>query len=202
MRAPVVMVGDGALGLWRALREVFPATREQRCWVHVVRNVLGALPKSIHAGARRALNEIILAEDRAHAERAIDALVADYGVRWPKAVAKVTSEAERLLCLFDYPAEHWIHLRTTDESFKARVCCRPAGTGLASWSGVVDPGAKSRVVGLEALPRSLPLEGPNRRGPSGGGHAPCDQIVIGACSQAASVASPPPAGGKRPRPAR
>jgi putative transposase len=114
MRAPVVMVGDGALGLWRALREVFPATREQRCWVHVVRNVLGALPKSVHAGARRALNEIILAEDRSHAERAIDAFAADYGVKWPKAVAKVTGETERLLCFFDYPAEHWVHLRTTN----------------------------------------------------------------------------------------
>jgi transposase-like protein len=114
MGAPVVMVGDGALGLWRALREVFPATREQRCWVHVVRNVLGALPQSVHGGARRALNEIILAEDRSHAERAIDAFAADDGVKWPKAVAKVTSEAERLLCFFDYPAEHWVHLRTTN----------------------------------------------------------------------------------------
>jgi len=114
MGAPVVMVGDGALGLWRALREVFPATREQRCWQHVVRNVLGALPKSVHAGARRALNEIIMAEDRSHAERAIDAFAADYGVKWPKAVAKVTGETERLLCFFDYPAEHWIHLRTTN----------------------------------------------------------------------------------------
>jgi putative transposase len=114
MRAPVVMVGDGALGLWRALREVFPTTREQRCWVHVVRNVLGALPKSVHAGARRALNEIILAEDRTHAERAIDTFAADYGIKWPKAVAKVTGETERLLCCFDYPAEHWVHLRTTN----------------------------------------------------------------------------------------
>ena len=114
MGAPVVMVGDGALGLGRALREVFPATREQRCWVHVVRNVLGALPRSVQAGARRALNEIILAEDRTHAERAIDAFAADYGVKWPKAVAKVTGETERLLCFFDYPAEHWIHLRTTN----------------------------------------------------------------------------------------
>jgi putative transposase len=96
------------------LREVFPATREQRCWVHVVRNVLGALPRSVQAGARRALNEIILAEDRTHAERAIDAFAADYGVKWPKAVAKVTGETERLLCFFDYPAEHWIHLRTTN----------------------------------------------------------------------------------------
>jgi putative transposase len=141
MRAPVVMVGDGALGLWRALREVFPATREQRCWQHVVRNVLGALPKSIHAGARRALNEIILAEDRTHAERAIDAFAGDYGVKWPKAVAKVTGETERLLCFFDYPAEHWIHLRTTnpiESSFspvraRTRVTKGPGSkdTGLA-----------------------------------------------------------------------
>jgi putative transposase len=114
MLAPVVMVGDGALGLWRALGEVFPATREQRCWVHKARNVLGALPKSVHAGARRALNEIILAEDRTHAERAIEALVSDYGVKWPKAVAKVTDDAEALLTFFDYPAEHWVHLRTTN----------------------------------------------------------------------------------------
>jgi putative transposase len=114
MRAPVVMVGDGALGLWRALGEVFPATREQRCWVHKVANVLGALPKSVHAGARRALNEIIQAEDRIHAERAIEALVSDYGAKWPKAVAKVVDDAETLLCFFDYPAEHWLHLRTTN----------------------------------------------------------------------------------------
>src|SRR6266545_4937323 len=114
MRAPVVIVGDGALGLWRALREVFPATREQRCWVHKVRNVLGALPKSVHAGARRALNEIIMAEDRSHAERAIEAFARDYGVKWPKAVAKVTDDAETLLTFFDYPAEHWVHLRTTN----------------------------------------------------------------------------------------
>src|SRR5215207_2932134 len=138
MGAPVVMVGDGALGLWRALREVFPTTREQRCWVHVVRNVLGALPKSIHAGARRALNEIILAEDRSHAERAIDAFAADYGIKWPKAVAKVTGETERLLCFFDYPAEHWIHLRTTDERFKALVALS------AGWDGVSLLGGRGR----------------------------------------------------------
>jgi putative transposase len=77
-------------------------------------NVLGALPKSVHTGARRALNEIILAEDRTHAERAIEAFARDDGVKWPKAVAKVTGETERLLCFFDYPAEHWVHLRTTN----------------------------------------------------------------------------------------
>jgi putative transposase len=114
MGAPVVMVGDGALGLWRALREVFPATREQKCWVHKVRNVLGALPKSVHAGARKALNEIILAEDLEHARAAIEAFASDYGVKWPKAVAKVTGDQDALLTFFDYPAEHWIHLRTTN----------------------------------------------------------------------------------------
>jgi putative transposase len=114
MGAPVVMVGDGALGLWRALREVFPATREQRCWVHKVANVLNCLPKSVQAGARRALNEIAQAEDRTHAEQAIEALVSDYGAKWPKAVAKITDDTEALLTFFDFPAEHWLHLRTTN----------------------------------------------------------------------------------------
>jgi putative transposase len=104
MRAPVVMIGDGALGLWTALGEVFPETREQRCWVHKVANVLNALPKSVHAGARKALNEIAQAEDRAHAEQAIEALVSDYGAKWPKAVAKVVDDTEALLAFYDYPA--------------------------------------------------------------------------------------------------
>jgi putative transposase len=114
MGAPVVMVGDGALGLWAGLREVFPEAREQRCWVHKVRNVLAALPKSVHTGARRALNEILAAEDRSHAEAAIDAFARDYGVKWPKAVAKITDDAEALLTFYDFPAEHWLHLRTTN----------------------------------------------------------------------------------------
>ena len=114
MRAPVVMVGDGALGLWTALGEVFPETREQRCWVHKVANVLNALPKSVHAGARKALSEVAQAEDRAHAEQAIEALVSDYGAKWPKAVAKVVDDKEALLTFYDYPAEHGIHLRTTN----------------------------------------------------------------------------------------
>jgi putative transposase len=114
MGAPVVMVGDGALGLWRALREVFPATREQRCWVHKVRNVLGGLPKSVHASARRALNEIIMAEDLEHARTAIETFATDYSTKWPKAVAKVTDDQDALLTFFEYPAEHWQHLRTTN----------------------------------------------------------------------------------------
>jgi putative transposase len=79
-----------------------------------VANVLNALPKGVQAGARRALNEITQAEDRAHAERAIEALVTDYGAKWPKAVAKVVDDRDALLAFFDYPAEHWLHLRTTN----------------------------------------------------------------------------------------
>jgi putative transposase len=114
MRAPVLAVGDGALGLWAALRDVFPATRHQRDWVHKVANVLGCLPAAVQAGARRALVEIRDAPDRAHAEQAIEAFAGDYGVKWPKAVAKVVDDAEELLCFFDFPAEHWLHLKTSN----------------------------------------------------------------------------------------
>ena len=72
------------------------------------------MPKSVHPGARKALNEIIGAEDRVHAEQAIQALVIDYGAKWPKAVAKVVDDRDALLAFFDYPAEHWLHLRTTN----------------------------------------------------------------------------------------
>jgi putative transposase len=114
MRAPVVAVGDGALGLWAALREVFPATRAQRDWVHKAANVLGCLPAAVQAGARKALAEIRDAPDRAHAEQAIEVLVRDYGVKWPKAVAKITDDAEELLTFYDFPAEHWLHLKTSN----------------------------------------------------------------------------------------
>jgi putative transposase len=114
MRAPVVAVGDGALGLWAALRDVFPVTRHQRDWVHKVANVLGCLPKSVQAGARTALAEIRDASDRDHAQRAIEAFARDYGVKWPKAVAKVVDDAEELLTFFDFPAEHWLHLKTSN----------------------------------------------------------------------------------------
>src|SRR5512132_717356 len=114
MRAPVVAVGDGALGLWRALREVFPATRHQRDWVHKTANVLGCLPAAVQAGARQALAEIRDAPDRDHAQRAIEVFARDYGVKWPKAVAKVVDDAEELLSFFDFPAEHWLHLKTSN----------------------------------------------------------------------------------------
>jgi transposase-like protein len=140
MRAPVLAVGDGALGFWGALREVFPATRAQRCWVHKIANVLSALPKSAQPGARRALAEIRDAEDREHAVRAADAFAHDYGAKWPKAVAKIVDDLEVLLAFFDFPAEHWGHLKTTNpiESTFATVRLRTK----------VTKGPGSRAAGL------------------------------------------------------
>jgi len=114
MRAPVLAIGDGALGSWGALREVFPQASTQRCWFHKIANVLGALPKSAHPGAKKALAEIWNAEDRRHALDAVRAFEAAYGARFPKAVAKITDDVEELLAFYDFPAEHWIHLRTTN----------------------------------------------------------------------------------------
>jgi transposase-like protein len=114
MAAPVLAAGDGALGFWAALREVFPSTREQRCWFHKIANVLNALPKSAQPGAKSALAEIWQAEDKDHAAVAAAAFAADYGAKWPKAVAKITEDLDVLLAFYDYPAEHWIHPRTTN----------------------------------------------------------------------------------------
>jgi putative transposase len=114
MRAPVLAVGDGALGFWKAVRDVFPATREQRCWFHKIANVLAALPKSAHPGAKKALAEIWNAESKDHAARAAASFVAEYGGKWPKAAAKITDDLDVLLAFYDYPGEHWIHLRTTN----------------------------------------------------------------------------------------
>ncbi|MGL5825024.1 MAG: IS256 family transposase [Nocardioides sp.] len=114
MAAPVLAVGDGALGFWKALREVFPDTAEQRCWWHKIGNVLSALPKSAHPSAKAALAEIYYAEDKDHAQQAAKAFAEAYGAKWPKAVAKITDDIDTLLAFYDYPAEHWVHLRTTN----------------------------------------------------------------------------------------
>jgi transposase-like protein len=114
MRAPVLAVGDGALGFWAALREVFPPAREQRCWFHKIGNVLAALPRSAHPGAKKALAQIWGAEDGDHARAAAARFTATYGAKFGKAVAKITDDLDELLAFYDYPAEHWIHLRTTN----------------------------------------------------------------------------------------
>ncbi|QIY75912.1 IS256 family transposase [Streptomyces sp. RLB1-33] len=112
MRAPVLAVGDGALGFWKALAEVFPETRHQRCWVHKIANVANALPKSAQPGAKKALQEIYNAEDHDHALKAVAAFEKSYGAKFPKAVKKITDDVDKLLAFYDFPAEHWIHLRT------------------------------------------------------------------------------------------
>ena len=114
MRAPVLAVGDGALGFWSAVREVFPGTAEQRCWFHKIANVLNCLPKSAQPGAKAALAEIWNAEDREHAEAAVTAFAGTYATKWPKAAAKIVDDLDVLLAFYDYPAEHWVHLRTTN----------------------------------------------------------------------------------------
>jgi transposase-like protein len=114
MRAPVLAVGDGALGFWKALAEVFSETRGQRCWVHKTANVLDAMPKSAQRGAKKAIQDIYKAEDRGHAQAAIRTFAKLYGAKFPKAVKKITDDQEKLLAFYDFPAEHWIHLRTTN----------------------------------------------------------------------------------------
>ena len=140
MTAPVLAVGDGALGFWKAMREVFPVTREQRCWFHKQANVLAALPKSAHPGAQAALKDIYNAEDIDKAQLAIKAFAIDYGAKYPKAVAKIVDDADVLLEFYKYPAEHWIHLRTTNpiESTFATVRLRTK----------VTKGPGSRVAGI------------------------------------------------------
>lgn len=114
MRAPLVAVGDGALGFWSALRDVWPETREQRCWVHRMANVLDKLPKSLQPKAKEALREMMYAPSSAECEQLKDDFSTEYGAKYPKAVASLTRDWEKLLTHFDFPAEHWLHLRTTN----------------------------------------------------------------------------------------
>jgi putative transposase len=140
MRAPVLAIGDGALGFWGALREVFPETKEQRCWVHKIANCLDALPQSLQSKAKAALHEIMNAEHKEAAEAAVDRFRETYGAKYPKAVEKLLKDREVLLSHFDFPAEHWIHLRSANaiESTFATVRLRTKKT----------KGAGSRAAGL------------------------------------------------------
>jgi transposase-like protein len=128
--APELAVGDGALGFWKALEEVFPSTRHQRCWVHKAVNVLNAVPKSMAPQVKRDLNEISRAADRAAATLALDTYVEKYGAKYAKAVACLERDRDALLAFFDFPAEHWDHLRTANpiESVFATVRHRTVRT--------------------------------------------------------------------------
>jgi transposase-like protein len=121
--APDLAVGDGALGFWKAINEVFPATRHQRCWVHKTANVLNKVALSVQVNMKADLREIYAASTRATAEAAIDVFAEKYGAKYEKAVACLTKDREALLAFFDFPAEHWDHLRTSNpiESIFATV---------------------------------------------------------------------------------
>jgi len=111
---PQLAIGDGALGFWAALNEGWPQTRCQRCWVHKTANVLNELPKSIQGKAKAGLHEIWMAETQAQAEKAFDRFVRDFGAKYPKAVDILVKDRAVLLSFYDFPAEHWIHIRTTN----------------------------------------------------------------------------------------
>ena len=128
--APEIAVGDGALGFWKALDEVFPGTRHQRCWVHKTANVLNKVTLSVQTNMKKDLREIYLAPNRASAEVAINVFAEKYGAKYDKAVECLTKDREALLALYEFPAEHWDHLRTTNpiESVFATVRHRTVRT--------------------------------------------------------------------------
>ena len=128
--APQLATGDGALGFWKALEEVFPTTRQQRCWVHKTVNVLDKLPKSVQPAAKQDLREIWQAPDRATAETAISIFAEKYAAKYEKAVTCLLKDRDALLTFYDFPAEHWDHLRTSNpiESVFATVRHRTVRT--------------------------------------------------------------------------
>lgn len=111
---PALGIGDGALGFWAALDEAWPQTRHQRCWVHRTANVLNALPTSIQGKAKAGLQELWMAETQAQANTAFDRFARDFGAQYPKAVAILAQDRLALLTFYDFPAEHWVHIRTTN----------------------------------------------------------------------------------------
>ncbi|MCH8143650.1 MAG: IS256 family transposase [Gemmatimonadetes bacterium] len=149
MRAPVLAIGDGALGFWAAVREVWPATQQQRDWVHRMANVLDKLPKRMQPAAKRALREMMYAESRAEAEALVERFDSAYVAKYPKAVASLTRDQEYLYTHFDFPAEHWKHIRSTNviESAFATVRLRQR----------VTKGAGSRTKGLTMVFKLLEM---------------------------------------------
>ena len=137
---PKLAIGDGALGFWKALPQVFGTTRGQRCWVHKTANVLNKLPKAQQAKAKAALHEIWMAESRAAAEQAFDHFLSTYEAKYAKAAECLAKDRDTLLTFYDFPAEHWTHIRTTNpiESTFATVRLRTAKTrGCVSRAGIL-----------------------------------------------------------------
>jgi transposase-like protein len=164
---PELTIADGALGFWKAAGEIWPTTREQRCWVHKTANVLAKLPKSQQPKAKRALQEIWMAETKADAEAAFDAFIESYQVKYDKAAECLSKDRGALLTFYDFPAEHWKHLRTTNpiESTFATVRhrtirskgCLSNRTALAMVFKLVEAAQKSwrRLDGHNQLPKLI-----------------------------------------------
>lgn len=137
---PKLAIGDGALGFWKALPQVFGHTAMQRCWVHKTANVLNKLPKSMQPKAKSALHEIWMAPSREEAEKAFDQFGEQFGAKYPKAADNLSKDREALLAFYDFPAEHWVHIRTTNpiESTFATVRLRTDKTrGCVSREGIL-----------------------------------------------------------------
>jgi transposase-like protein len=164
---PELAIADGALGFWKAAGEVWPTTREQRCWVHKTANVLAKLPKSQQPKAKRALQEIWMAETKADAEAAFDAFIESYRTKYDKAAECLAKDRDALLTFYDFPAEHWKHLRTTNpiESTFATVRhrtirskgCLSNRTALAMVFKLVEAAQRSwrRLDGHNQLPKLI-----------------------------------------------
>jgi transposase-like protein len=164
---PALAKAGGALGFWKALGEVWPATREQRCWVHKTANILNKMPKSLHTKAKRALQEIWMAETKKDAVKAFDAFVETYQIKYHRAADCLTKDRDALLAFYDFPAEHWKHLRTTNpiESTFATVRhrtirskgCLSNKTALAMVFKLVEGAQKSwrRIDGHNQLPKLI-----------------------------------------------
>ena len=164
MRSPVLAIGDGALGFWKAVREVFPQARTQRCWFHKIANVLGALPKSAHPGAKKALAEIWNAEDKDHARAAVTAFAAAYGAKFPKAAAKITDDEDELLAFYDYPpstgstcARPTPSSPPSPPSGSARKSPRATGPGPPAWPWRSSSSSPRNAAGAWSTPRTWSL---------------------------------------------
>jgi len=128
--APELAIGDGALGFWKALAKLYPETKQQRCWVHKTRNVLDKVPKATQPKMKQALKDIYLAENKAEANKAFDTFLNSYGAKFPQACECLTKDKDKLLTFYDFPAEHWRSIRTTNpiESVFATFTLRTAKT--------------------------------------------------------------------------
>jgi transposase-like protein len=170
LNEPKLVVGDGALGTWAALRDVFPGAGEQRCWVHKTANVLDCLPKRVQPRAKGMLHEIVEAPTRADARRALEVFREEFGAKYPKGLAKLDKDWQPLTAFYDFPAEHWRHLRTTNpiESSFATVKLRTR----------VTKGAGSKAAAL-AMAYKL-LDAAQERWRRFNGHELITQVLDGA----------------------